>query len=282
VAPRPGLQVKRTYHDRQKQFLREEYTYYADRNGLEVRHGLYTRLYENGRFHERGTYVDGRMEGLWTRWTYRDLSTNVYSPVKEISAVYEIPYKGGLRVGLGKARETCNGGLPYREYTYNDLTMKEEGPCVQYGIDNGQAYMEGKGAYKDGRMDGVWVHYYPTGKPRKQESYAAGVRHGVWKTYRPTGLPQEVKEYSNGRLDGQYVNYYANGKAWTTGTYNKDERNGKWVKYSEDGRLVAEEYYDSGRSVGTWKIYRPDGRVLSTTEKRGQRERDPNREVVRY
>jgi antitoxin component YwqK of YwqJK toxin-antitoxin module len=66
--------------------------------------------------------------------------------------------------------------------------------------DNGQLLTEEK--YRDGRTDGPFVSYYPSGVKHREGAMNHGERIGKWVEYEKDGTVEEVTNYSEDERDG--------------------------------------------------------------------------------
>ena len=75
---------------------------------------------------------------------------------------------------------------------------------------------------KDGRPEGTYVIYYPSGKIAEVRSYYHGIFHGEWRTYN-----------ENGQLIG-------------LASYKEGQKDGPWRIWSDKGNLLYEMFYQQG------------------------------------
>ena len=57
---------------------------------------------------------------------------------------------------------------------------------------------------KDGRPEGTYVIYYPSGKIAEVRSYYHGIFHGEWRTYNENGQLIGLASYKEGQKDGPW------------------------------------------------------------------------------
>lgn len=99
--------------------------------------------------------------------------------------------------------------------------------------------------FKDGKLHGTAVYYYPNGIEWAVMSYRKGELHGVVRSYHPNGAIEAVKPYKRGKLDGERVLRDSTGALV----------NGEYVEFLP---------YDSVQVKQTCLNGRPHGRVLVT------------------
>jgi antitoxin component YwqK of YwqJK toxin-antitoxin module len=161
---------------------------------------------------------------------------------------------------------------------------KEEDSKQQYQyirtlFSNGKVLREGNTLYSKTKKDsiniGVWKHYFPDGKLRKELEYdndGIGIRHNI---YSDVGVLIEsgIKKdnlwfyhyyYDSGILKEETVvstitqqedesetryskKYYSSGKPWQELRYVDDELDGKQKTWDLSGKLVLEENYSMGK-----------------------------------
>lgn len=96
--------------------------------------------------------------------------------------------------------------------------------------------------YKNGKLEGVQIIYFPSGKIAEENNYKAGKREGVYKIYTENGIVLEESTFKNNQYDGLAIFRDAAGKIASKGNFVKNEKKGIWEFY-EDGKLVKKEKY---------------------------------------
>lgn len=96
--------------------------------------------------------------------------------------------------------------------------------------------------YKNGKLEGLQVIYFPSGKIAEETTYKAGQREGIYKVYTENGIVLEESTFKNNRYDGPALFRDAGGKIASKGNFVKDEKRGIWEFY-EDGKLIKKEKY---------------------------------------
>jgi antitoxin component YwqK of YwqJK toxin-antitoxin module len=134
-------------------FLRDDHT------------GEHITYYEDGKIEERGYYVDGYKDGMWTR--YRKYG-NIFS---------EGNYVLGKRQGIWVFNDLS--GKKDREETYAD--GKRNGRCIFFH-EKGNKVLEGD--YKDDMKEGKWIGYDWSGEIKFEGNYREGKKEGKWIHYR--------------------------------------------------------------------------------------------------
>ena len=76
--------------------------------------------------------------------------------------------------------------------------------------------LSGKGIYKNGNFDGIWMFYWDNGQLRDKGNYKDGNREGSW------------------------IGYWENSKLRYEGDYKKGTKDGLWHWYNKDGTVDKE------------------------------------------
>jgi antitoxin component YwqK of YwqJK toxin-antitoxin module len=96
--------------------------------------------------------------------------------------------------------------------------------------------------YKNGKLEGKKLTYYPNGKLTEEISYDNGVMQGESLYYGPDGTLLKKLRYSNDELHGEAIYYDPSGNVNIMGYYKEGKKHGLW-KYYKDGNVVLEETY---------------------------------------
>ena len=109
-------------------------------------------------------------------------------------------------------------GIYYKKFTYKPYSGSVRGT-------DELGYLL-KGAYKDGKEEGVWEFYYDNGQIYSKPTYKDGKLHGYYEEYLSNGQLERKLTYKNGKLDGVWLEYYENGKL----NYKIIFKNGERIK----------------------------------------------------
>lgn len=195
----------------------------TDSNGL--RQGLWQKQQENGRLAYEGQFKDDKPVGEWKR----------YHPGGQLKALIE--YKGDTaytqlfdvwrkKIAEGNYLNQQKEGV-WRIYQNNILVADES---YQQGVRNGiahQYFENGKvmeeSQWKNGKKDGDYQLFYPSGKPYIQCKMKEDQRHGLFLVYYENGLMEREAAYKNGLRDGEWQFFNQDGELAYTLFYAQGE-----------------------------------------------------------
>jgi len=195
-----------------------------DENG--ERHGLWRKYYNNNRVRYTGTFDHGK------------------------------------EIGVFKFYSASNSDNPVIIKEYNENSDLAD---VRFYTPSGVLESEGKMRGKE--REGKWLYYHEDGKSiMSEENYANGKLDGEYKTFYPTGEPTEIAYYKNGLLHGNYKKYSIKGFLYQDFNYAEGKLNGMAVYYSrKSGDLIKKGPFKDDQRVGTWENY-VDGELVSTEQ----------------
>lgn len=142
-----------------------------------------------------------------------------------------------------------------------------------YSYKNGQldgldvVYYDGivkeTGCWKEGKQNGLFRLYTPSGILVDYANFENGERHGLTRQFDPeTGGITAEGRYNNGQLDGTWIQYYPDGRtAAIEQTYQNGILNGSARQYYENGQLQIDMSYSDGVPSGPYKFYYPNGQI---------------------
>lgn len=114
---------------------------------------------------------------------------------------------------------------------------------------NGVVYVIGETTPFTGKIkDTKDRHYYLDGRPE-----------GKWITFHPSGAMKSIENWSKGKLNGKYVIYQENGTKIMETTYSNGKDNGKYILYHLDGKVKIRGQLSNGTPYGTWDYYDEKG-----------------------
>jgi TonB family protein len=207
------------------------------------RDSMYKFYYENGKLWEHLYYKEG---GEYTVFAYNDSSGNPINccTLKDGNGIMRFYDKDGYVVEEAAIK---NG---WREGAYKTFAKRT---------------VISEGAYKHGKMDGVWAYYYSDGKRKKKRTYSdgeitgectdyyrsgaewdkgmmiQGVNEGMWTTFYETGKIKSTHNYLKGRYEGFALEYTIKGKPQKSGQYVRGQKTGIWTTVDKKGKETFRE-----------------------------------------
>jgi len=114
-----------------------------------------------------------------------------------------------------------------------------------------------------GRKQGKWVKYHPTGQPRYVGQFKDDKPYGEFFYYDDEGTLTTVMLFQGNVA--RATMYFQNGQIMAKGKYVNQQKDSIWVYYDAlKGYVLADEFYDKGVKKGEWHFYYPDGTLLET------------------
>ena len=85
--------------------------------------------------------------------------------------------------------------------------------------------------YKNGKLTGKRIVYYPDSKIAEEANYSNGLKNGNYKKYSETGIILEESNFKNGKYNGKAVYRDPQGNIAAEGNYTSDKKTGVWKFY---------------------------------------------------
>lgn len=228
-------------------------------------HGVWKYYHNNGQLEKTGLYQNGNPIGEWKYYDTRGIQTEVRS----FNAAGQ---------WHGDNTFYHDGKTHYIKTFENDVLVKvvyvdKQGNVLgQFEGSNGtftaKSYfahgaLSGEGAYKKGKMDGVWKHYYPEGSLLSEYRYVDGELQGEGLEYFRNGAKKFILFYLDDELHGYFTEFYSNGKIKYEGWYQHGEHQQQWLNYYADGTLQSDYYYLNDELQGAFIDYTAKGELFS-------------------
>jgi len=251
--------------------------------------GPYSEYYASGKSRATGQYLAGSYHGGW-KYYHSNGQIERTGSYSNGSGVGEWLYYNALGILTEKRNFNAEGkwhgdntfyhdNKVHYVMTYkNDLLVKivyfdTQGKEIQKVESNNGSFpvkvyyptgkLQGEGAYKKGKLDGVWKYYYPEGSPLSQFTYVNGELQGEGTEYHRNGSKRYVLPYKDDKLHGYFTEYYPNGKVKYEGWYQNGNHEQQWFSYHADGTLESDYYYLFDELEGDYTDYAVDGKLLS-------------------
>ena len=138
----------------------------------------------------------------------------------------------------------------------------EDADVVKSYYENGNVKSELR--YKDGRLNGECVWYFPNGKPEMKINYVMDTLQGESLRWYENGFVQSRSFYKDNENDSVFESYNVTGDLVKREYYRKGVRHGSVTQWYDNGELFLEGTYNEGMFDGRWIIYYADGSIGST------------------
>lgn len=138
---------------------------------------------------------------------------------------------------------------------------ENNGEKFSYNIDGS---IEVKYNLKNGKLNGYYETYYPSGKIKMTGYYKSGEKNGLFKDYYEDGSIQFKYNIKIGKLNGYFESFFLNGNKKKTGYFKNGNGNGLFKEYNENGVLNSEYNMLNGVMNGSFKFYYDNGVLFKT------------------
>lgn len=241
-------------------------------------------FYKNRALKVEGPYINDLKNGYWKFYTSKGNLIKVEKwilgvlqedaqEVAKIEIIQKLNPKTGALVFKGSYRNGIEEGV-HREYDENGNVISskifENGIVLFEGVVDDQGRKQGtwkefyptgelksKGDYKDNLKVRKWEYYFTNGKIEQTGSYIRGRAEGDWIWYYENRQVLRQEEYVSGLKDGPFVEYNDTGAVITQGEYIEDLKDGEWIYQQNDYREKG-KYFDGLRS-GEWYHFQENG-----------------------
>lgn len=111
---------------------------------------------------------------------------------------------------------------------------------------------------------GLLYTLYPNAKDTAEiKSFLNGKEDGEWIKYYPSGLLKEKRSFKNGLKEGEYAAWWQNGKKQLLFHFINDQYEGVCSQWNEGGTLIQQMTYVKGYEEGPQKMYYDNGKIRS-------------------
>lgn len=212
--------------------------------------GEYKAWYPGGRMEVEGRFEADQQVGTW-RWWYES------GGLKTVDS-----FDGGVLNGTsiryyenGKKafeRPYVNGQLHGTAYAWDDQgqllgAMDFEQGTGDFAEWRGDGTRIAEGHYAQGKEQGEWRWYGPTGGLASVEHYQAGVMHGSFTFYDVAG--QELGSFEMDQGTGTWSGWHDNGQLAAQGPMVQEMRHGEWHYFDESGQPLLVQVWEEDRVV---------------------------------
>lgn len=126
----------------------------------------------------------------------------------------------------------------------------------------GEWYEEGKFRMVRGRVpDGVYIENYPSGRIKREYTFANGTLNGACREYYASGIIERESTMQNGLENGISKNYHQSGQLKGEAQFRNGEKHGPTKLYYERGSLRSLMNFENGKVVGNQQVFYESGQV---------------------
>lgn len=195
----------------------------VDKNGK--KQGLWEKRYPDGNLRYRGHFSNDKPYGVFKN--YYDQGDSLES----------------LRVFSN------SGKTAYAHLFYTTGALQAEGKYLNEKRDsiwkfyNEMQRMIRKDQYKNGKLEGKSVAFYPNGNVLEIKNWKADSADGPFQDYYDGGSLMEEGTYAHGQLQDTFTVYDMSGRIAIRGNYFNDMHEGNWVHYSNGIPIDTAKYH---------------------------------------
>jgi len=255
-----------------------------------LRQGSWKYFWDNGNLKMEGSFQNDKKHGFFKHY---DEAGNFKSVEKydndvliidapetrqlEVRTAYHTTGRPSIRatyykgVPEGIRREYDESGKVIRGYVFANGVLKFEGITDEDGKRQGlwrefypTGELKSEGYYINSEQDGVWKFFFQNQDLELEGHYKDGKKEGVWYWYYPDGEVLQEENWHQGTLDGDFIEYDESGNVVVKGAYLEGTEEGEWI-YVQGNATERGVYYD-GMRTGLWTIKWRDGKLMSEIE----------------
>ncbi len=147
----------------------------------------------------------------------------------------------------------CEFAAYKRVTSYNPADKSFSGAFTDYYGDGAPALT---GVYENGKKNGVFKGYYPSGYLKYQVNFTDDKPTGDWTFYYPSGRPQTIYQYKNGVLN-LLENWDTSGKKTVTAGNGRFTFTNTPFMYNDVGykSIIYTGKITDGQPNGVWSVY---------------------------
>ncbi len=271
-----GEEIRQRYPDGKTQVLRHVR---QDADGNFVNHGSWKLYNRRGQVMAEGNYVDGLMDGTWSRWhadddprirelcqtnvrtgPYLSVATFVHGKLDGSWIIYdrnrqkilEIHYLDGVR--HGPATWWHANGQPIREMRFDHGLI--DGQLVEYDANNRPVkqttFIRGRRVYPQ-------VTWYADKRKQTEDFYldAQLVIDGDDDWW--NAMPASYTSVGTSVRQGAAQAWYSNGQLHMSGQYRDGQRDGTFTWWHPNGQKQLVAQYVAGNKAGVWTWWHANG-----------------------
>ncbi|MGB0177391.1 MAG: toxin-antitoxin system YwqK family antitoxin [Owenweeksia sp.] len=217
--------------------------------------GLWISFHSNRNVQVEGPYVNNLRNGYWK---YYQFTGDLQRVEKWVMGVLQENAQEVAKVEIRREIDPNTGKLAFKGAYRNGKpegvhrSYDAEGNVISSKIyENGVVLFEGI-VDEQGRKQGPWKEFYPDGTLKAEGSYLDDLKIAEWVYYYPDGEVEQTGSYQQGLPNGNWVWYHSNGQPWREEEYFRGQEDGLSVEYSDTGTVITQGNYIDGRKDGKW------------------------------
>ncbi len=217
--------------------------------------GMWMTFHGNRAIHTEGPYVNDLRNGYWK---YYEGNGNLIRVEKWIMGVLQEGAEEVAKVEIKREINPQSGKLAFKGAYRNG---KPEGVHRRYddegNVTSSKIYENGVVLYEgivdeQGRKQGPWKEFYTDGVLKAEGSYKDDIKVGEWVYYYPNEEVEQTGNYQDGYPNGLWVWYYPSGQTWREEEFFRGKEDGLSIEYSDTGTVIAKGNYIEGLKDGEW------------------------------
>lgn len=209
--------------------------------------------YPSGALKAASSYKHGVLDGEKKR--YNENGDLIFS-ARYVKGLLDGKYYQIYPDGMKEERQ-YNHGLPEGAWTTWAPKEQEEG-----GPSNQELIILAQATYSNGKIEGEYREYYPSGDISLIVSFRKGARHGSSAIYSPEGKLIASTKYNDGKQDGEMMLYYPSGAVLRRAMFHQNVQEGEDITFYENGSIKSSSVFEKGRLNGPMKEFSQEGVLL--------------------
>lgn len=152
----------------------------------------------------------------------------------------------------------------------SEIYLYKDGEIVGYTEYHSNKQLKCDIKYKDGKREGLYTEYNPSGKVVVSKHYVNGKVEGEVREEEFVDC-LKISNYTNDILNGKYSETYNDGTLRIEGCYAMGKKDKTWKSFDKEGRLEYQEEYNNGVFNGQKKKFKDGILIFSEEYKDGLR-----------
>lgn len=229
--------------------------------------GISKSYYENGTIEEqkfmKGNIKDGECYSYYENGAIREHIIFKSGCPYNVIANNDLNGKpldfGTIKDGNGTVRSYDVDGNERSEETYKNSILNGFARYSRKGV------VVREGNYLNGKLEGIWIMKYGSGKISSRANYISGSKEGVMESYSQNGSISQKGQFIEDKKSGFWVSYNEKEELMSELNYLDDLLNGD-AKYFVKGKLKSAGKYNKGVKIYKWTEYDETGKEISVSD----------------